>query len=93
MQAGSQGVPQAPRARRKSVGDLLRTQKITFVTTSVDSVESDSSGERDAPIAVRITLDGKPVTMDVDTGTVKTIMPEKTLWPGNIGCLCRFSLV
>ena len=32
-----------------------------------------------------MTLDGQPVTMEVDTGAAKTIMPEKTfhkLWPG-----------
>ena len=32
-----------------------------------------------------MTLDGKPVTMEIDTGAAKTIIPEKTfhkLWPG-----------
>ena len=41
-------------------------------------------GERDAPITVCLTLDGKQVTMEVDTGAAKTIMSEKAfrkLWP------------
>ena len=51
----------------------------------VDTVGSGERGERDAPITVCMTLDGQPVTMEVDTGADKTIMPEKTfhkLWPG-----------
>ena len=58
---------------------------ISCTTTSVDSVGTEGRGERDAPITVCITLNGKPVSMEVDTGAAKTIMPEKTfreLWPG-----------
>ena len=51
----------------------------------MDAVASGKRGEQDAPITVCITLDGKPMTMEVDTGASKTIMSEKTfqkLWPG-----------
>ena len=55
------------------------------MTASVDSVAAGERGERDAPITLCIMLDGKPVTMEVDTGAAKTIMSGKTfhkLWPG-----------
>ena len=83
----------APRTKRRSVHQVgeepskgdSEDSEISFVTASVDSVAAGERGERDAPITVCITLDGKPVTMEVDTGAAKTIMSGKTfrkLWPG-----------
>ena len=44
----------------------------------VDSVGTGERGERDAPITVRMVVDGRPVTMEVDTGAAK-------LWSDSIG--------
>ena len=55
------------------------------IATIVDSVETGGTSERDASITVCMKLDGKPVTMEVDTGAAKTITCEETLhklWPG-----------
>ena len=90
----SQAKPQrAPRTKRRSVHqvgeepstDESEDSEISFVTASVDSVAAGERGERDAPITACIMLDGKPVTMEIDTGAAKTIMSGKTfhkLWPG-----------
>ena len=89
----SRAKPQhTPRTMRKGVHTVEEEQStedsedsyISCITASVDSVGMRERGERDAPITVCITLDGKPVTMEVDTDAAKSKMPEKTfreLWP------------
>ena len=54
-----------------------KNSAIDFVTTIIDSVGTVDRGECDAHITVFMTLDGQPVTMEIDKDATKTIMPEK----------------